>query len=197
MSEDSTPLRLKVTAGHAAGRDLSVADELMIGRESSEEGKLGDDVEISRQHARIARTDQGEWAIEDLGSRNGTFVNGHRIDKRELLAAGDAIEVGAARLVVQVSAPTTPHSSQPEPEPEPEPEPAKLGATLVGEVVPPPSDAEPAEPETSDAEPAIRPVSLSLELDLAAGQVSISLGEGSDQARFVFEDGVWRLRPGE
>lgn len=193
MSEDSTPLRLKVTTGHAAGKDLSVADELVIGREGSEEGKLGNDVEISRQHARIARTPQGEWAIEDLGSRNGTFVNGHRIDKRELLAAGDAIEVGAARLVVQVSAPTTP----PSPAPEPEPEPAKLGATLVGEVVPPPSDAEPAEPETSDAEPAVRPVSLSLELDLVAGQVSISLGEGSDQARFVFEDGVWRLRPEE
>src|SRR5687768_8203555 len=122
----SETLRLKITTGAAAGKELLVADELVIGREAPGEGLIADDVEISRQHARISRTPQDEWGVEDLGSRNGTFVNGHRIEGHELLAAGDSIELGGTRLVVQVSSPATAPAAAPEPEPAPpeEPEPA-------------------------------------------------------------------------
>ena len=45
----------------------------------------------------------GGFTIEDLGSTNGTFMNGRRIDEPELLSVGDRIEVGGTTLVVQVS----------------------------------------------------------------------------------------------
>ena len=66
-------LRLRVTAGNAEGSEIQVRDEFVIGRQASEEGQLGQDAEISRQHARIARSN-GTFTIEDLGSTNGTFV---------------------------------------------------------------------------------------------------------------------------
>ena len=187
-SEAAAQLRLKVTAGEAAGNELSVADELVIGREAPGEGRLQDDIEISRMHARIARTPEGGWAIEDLGSRNGTFVNGHRIERRELLAAGDSIEVGATRLVVQVSAPQTPPAATARP--------PELGPTVVGAATPATPSPSPQPPtEPAPEAPTIPPVSLTLELDLAAGEALISLGQGSDRVRLAFEDGAWRVRP--
>ena len=219
----SETLRLKITGGAAAGKELVVADELVIGREAPGEGMIADDVEISRQHARISRTPQDEWGVEDLGSRNGTFVNGHRIEGHELLAAGDSIEVGGTRLVVQVSSPAAPPPAAPEPTPEPvpeptqeaepaqeeepapAPEPAPLGDTLVGDVVseePPELEPAPApapEPEVAEPvaqeAPAAPAVSVALELDPAAGEAVISLGPGGDTVRFVFQDGVWRVSP--
>ena len=64
------------------------------------EGKLGSDIEISRQHARITRDQHGQYVIEDLGSTNGTFVNGARLSAPQVLHPGDTIEVGDTRLVV-------------------------------------------------------------------------------------------------
>ena len=46
-------LRLKVTAGNALGNEIEVGDEFLIGRHAPGAGKLGDDIEISRRHARI------------------------------------------------------------------------------------------------------------------------------------------------
>ena len=80
-------------------------DEFLIGREAPDEGKLGQDAEISRQHARITHTGD-EYVIEDLGSTNGTFLNGRKISRPEVLSAGDRIQVGATTLVVQVSVPS-------------------------------------------------------------------------------------------
>jgi len=53
---------------------------------------------VSRRHARIVSTGQGA-TIEDLGSRNGTRVNGTRITAPRLLADGDEIRIGAETLV--------------------------------------------------------------------------------------------------
>ena len=182
----SEKLRLKVTTGAAEGKEMTVDDELVLGREAPGEGMIPGDVEISRQHARIVRGSPTEWRIEDLGSRNGTFVNGHRIDGNELLGAGDAIEVGGTRLVVQVSSPATAET-------EPEPEPAPLKDTRVGDVPPAAPDPAPLEPEPAPLEP-LPPVSLTVDLDPSAGEATISLGPGSDRIRLVFEDGAWRLR---
>jgi hypothetical protein len=53
-----------------------------------------DDTGISRRHAAIRLGPDG-WAIEDLGSTNGVLVNGHAIAGRQLLQAGDSIELGS------------------------------------------------------------------------------------------------------
>ena len=48
---------------------------------------------VSRHHARIWRAADGQFWIEDLGSRNGTFVNGARVDKA-WLTPGAAVALG-------------------------------------------------------------------------------------------------------
>lgn len=93
-------LLLEVVAGNALGSQIEVEDEFLIGREAEGDGKLADDIEISRHHARITRAPDGDYVIEDLGSTNGTFVNGTQIAAVHRLADGDRIEVGGTTLAV-------------------------------------------------------------------------------------------------
>ncbi len=69
-----------------------LSDDVIIGRE---EGNivLESDNAASHRHARIHPEATGYW-IDDLGSTNGTFVNGHRIGNRVLLNRGDVVTVG-------------------------------------------------------------------------------------------------------
>ena len=53
-----------------------------------------DDPEISRRHSRISRGAGGGFVVEDLGSRNGTWVNGLRVE-RTALAFGDKLRLGS------------------------------------------------------------------------------------------------------
>jgi pSer/pThr/pTyr-binding forkhead associated (FHA) protein/predicted Ser/Thr protein kinase len=89
---------LVVTAGTALGRRLTLGDELVIGRGVSGEGELSDDVELSRRHARVARDAGGELSIEDLGSANGTFLNGEPVRGRQVLKVGDSVRIGSTTL---------------------------------------------------------------------------------------------------
>jgi pSer/pThr/pTyr-binding forkhead associated (FHA) protein len=89
---------LVVTAGQALGRRLTPGDELVIGRSVSGDGGLSDDLELSRRHARVAREESGGLSIEDLGSANGTFVNGERVHGRRTLNVGDSIRVGTTTM---------------------------------------------------------------------------------------------------
>lgn len=66
--------------------------EFSIGRDINNEFVIND-TEMSRKHARIALSGPG-FIIEDLGSTNGTFVNGQRLAGVHLLAAGDSISFG-------------------------------------------------------------------------------------------------------
>lgn len=59
------------------------------------------DARVSRQHAAIHVTADG-ISIEDLGGRNGTEVNGHRVTARRMLAPGDVIQLGGVRLEVEL-----------------------------------------------------------------------------------------------
>jgi pSer/pThr/pTyr-binding forkhead associated (FHA) protein len=93
--------RLEVVAGRAIGMWVLIDDELLIGRHAEGAGRLADDEEISRSHARLSLDRSGFCAIEDLGSTNGTYVNGLRISGPETLSEGDTIEVGATTLVVR------------------------------------------------------------------------------------------------
>ena len=87
--------RLEVVAGRAIGMSILLDDELLIGRHADGAGRLADDDEISRSHARISLDRSGFCAIEDLGSTNGTFVNSEQIKQAVRLGKGDLLQIGA------------------------------------------------------------------------------------------------------
>lgn len=69
--------------------------ELLVGRHHRCDVVLGD-LSVSRRHAKVVFRD-GHWVIQDLGSTNGTIVNGRRVGRCEL-RPGDRVLIGAARL---------------------------------------------------------------------------------------------------
>jgi hypothetical protein len=73
----------------------------VLGRDPSASVRIGDDT-VSRRHARINVTSR-DATIEDLGSKNGTFVEGRRTGGKPLpLADGDQIQVGSVFLAFRV-----------------------------------------------------------------------------------------------
>ncbi len=85
--------RLIVRTGPNPGVVIDLTKEVsMMGRDVTNDVVLGD-AEVSRQHARITRTPAG-YVLEDLGSTNGTFVNGDRLAAPRVLNAGDLLGLG-------------------------------------------------------------------------------------------------------
>src|SRR3954452_25131003 len=92
---------LKVVAGNATGSSIALERELVIGRATPGDGSLGGDGEISRVHARVYRDASGQLTVEDLGSTNGTFVNGTRVAAATPLRPGDQLRVGQTTMTVE------------------------------------------------------------------------------------------------
>lgn len=85
--------RLVIQAGPKAGQIINVgASVLSFGRESNND-VIFSDPEISRRHARLMSQGDG-YALEDLNSTNGTFVNGQPVHGRVALYHGDVIKLG-------------------------------------------------------------------------------------------------------
>jgi pSer/pThr/pTyr-binding forkhead associated (FHA) protein len=177
--DESTPpgvLEIEVTGGPAAGARIPVEQELVIGRQTGGAGQFPD-AELSRQHARIARQPGEDYQVEDLGSSNGTFVNGLRISAPTLLSIGDAIELGATTLVVRTL--PAPAGSSPEAPAARAPAAQSHGTRA---------------PRSSSAGAAATPPTLAvrLEVDFEAGTATVALDEGGDVVTMSFLDGNWR-----
>jgi DNA-binding beta-propeller fold protein YncE len=95
---------LHVVSGPATGQELHVDAELVIGREAPGPGRLADDLQLSRRHARLYRTPDGALAVEDLGSTNGTRVNDAVIAAPTLLRPGDRVQLGGTLVEVRAAA---------------------------------------------------------------------------------------------
>jgi pSer/pThr/pTyr-binding forkhead associated (FHA) protein len=162
----SSGARLEVVSGNAAGTELLVEDELIVGRHADGPGQLAGDEEISRSHARLSVDASGFVAIEDLGSTNGTFVNGLRISSPQTLSEGDTVEVGATTLVVQ-EVPTSDDA------------PAQAAT----------ADQPTAAPRTEPSQP---PLHLQLEVDFAAREARLHLDDASEPIRLKYDEGQWR-----
>ncbi|HVN16406.1 MAG TPA: FHA domain-containing protein [Anaerolineales bacterium] len=67
-------------------------DQLTIGRDSANTISIND-AEVSRRHSRLT-FQGGKYVVEDLGSTNGTFVNGQRLSGPYVLKAGDVVALG-------------------------------------------------------------------------------------------------------
>jgi DNA-binding NtrC family response regulator len=95
---------------------LPTRGEVVVGRGDTAgvDVKL-DDAKASRRHLRLQISDSGEIAIEDLGSANGTRVNGRKLtpQTRVPIFAGEAISVGALVLMVQPDRPSALRRGQP------------------------------------------------------------------------------------
>jgi serine phosphatase RsbU (regulator of sigma subunit) len=85
MAARKFPLEKAVTSiGRSSMNDLPISDKM-----------------LSRQHARIVKDDDGGLQVEDLGSRNGTFLNGERLAAPQPLKAGDRITLGGVTLKLE------------------------------------------------------------------------------------------------
>ena len=71
-----------------------------IGRAPTNNATVDDDT-ASLEHALLTLRG-GQWWLEDLGSRNGTAVNGVRIDQPVVVTGGDVIGIGRVRLVIEL-----------------------------------------------------------------------------------------------
>lgn len=85
---------LTIVTGPDTGRSISLGPDVTIGRGRQCEIPL-DDPSISRTHTRIFLAPDGVRWLVDLGSRNGTFVDGYRVDRHQL-RDGDRLQLGPA-----------------------------------------------------------------------------------------------------
>lgn len=83
------------------GVNIPVTGPIVIGRSPGADIVVGDDF-VSGKHARVTLVGDGA-VLEDLGSTNGTILNGQRISVPQTLRPGDVIDVGSARLKVDRS----------------------------------------------------------------------------------------------
>ena len=127
---DRPRFALRFISGKYQGGEfpLRMNREIIIGRSSDLDMVLVEDM-VSRRHARIACADQ-QITIEDLGSTNGTFVNGEKI-KRTNLKEGDRVLIGTSILkVVQID----PNASIRKPPSEPAQRTGAQNRTMSGQI---------------------------------------------------------------
>jgi predicted Ser/Thr protein kinase len=168
-------LRLVVRPEPAVGNALLVENEIVLGRLTTLDGALASDRKISRRHARISRADDGSFLVEDQHSKNGTFVNGTRLDGPHALHAGDELTIGSTVFIV-----------------EPPDRDIESG-------VPTPADGSsvPLAPEVVVHAPntgAAARLALRVELDSDAGELTVEIENGPG-IRIVRESDGWHVYP--
>ena len=101
---------LVITSGQLEGRRIDVSRELVIGRENVDVEI--EDAELSRRHVAVRPT-EGGLEVEDLGSRNGTRVDGTRIDGPTRIRHGAVLAVGTTTFTVDAPPAAAPAASEP------------------------------------------------------------------------------------
>jgi len=79
------------------GTALGLANEITFGRAPGCTVSVPDDTFVSQVHARVFN-DHGNIILEDLGSTNGTYVNGNRLTTAVALQRGDRLQIGSTVL---------------------------------------------------------------------------------------------------
>ena len=87
---------------HPTGRPQVVSlngDAVTLGR-STVASIVVDDMYVSDEHVQVTPREDG-WVVRDLGSTNGTFLNGAKVTQPTPLAAGDHLRIGKTRIEVR------------------------------------------------------------------------------------------------
>ncbi|MDQ3539013.1 MAG: zinc-ribbon and FHA domain-containing protein [Actinomycetota bacterium] len=100
--EAGTALLVGVRGSNRGARFLLDRDVVSVGRHPDSDIFL-DDITVSRRHAEFRRDAQRFW-VHDVGSLNGTYVNGNRADD-QLLSTGDEVQIGKFKLVAFLAEP--------------------------------------------------------------------------------------------
>ena len=79
------------------GISFEIGPEVTVGRAAGCHIALPDDTFVSQLHARVFER-SGQVYVEDLGSTNGTYVNGHRVSAPTPMHRGDSLQVGSTIL---------------------------------------------------------------------------------------------------
>lgn len=96
-----SPRRLSIIAGPQQGISAELADgQVQIGRSADCQIILDDDY-VSTRHARVLADSSGGWYVEDLGSTNGTYVNGQRITVPTTITLADTVRIGRTQLKLE------------------------------------------------------------------------------------------------
>ena len=94
---------LLVEEGPEAGKEFRMARSNVLGRSADNDISLPDDT-VSAQHANITFR-KGQWWLEDLGSKNGTFLNQAPIEQPLVISSGDKISLGSVHLAFKAGLP--------------------------------------------------------------------------------------------
>ena len=108
------------------------------------------DRRVSKHHARLQR-DGADWFVEDMGSRNGTFINGMRVDRPLRVREGDKLELGSAQMIISRIIESKVQNQPCAPQPQLDAAPAELTDA------PPPSELNAAPALDLDAAPPLDP----------------------------------------
>jgi pSer/pThr/pTyr-binding forkhead associated (FHA) protein len=88
---------LLVKRGPNAGSTFLLTSEATPVGRNPDSAVFLDDITVSRAHASFERRTGNEWFVRDLGSLNGTYVNGEQVDETAL-ATGDEVQIGKFKL---------------------------------------------------------------------------------------------------
>ena len=103
--------QLVMHSGPTPGKVFPLSgDIIIIGREA-ENGIVINDAEISRKHTQLV-FQGGKYIVTDLGSTNGTFVNGQRLTGQHVLIPGETVSLGEQiNLLFEISEPADPNAT--------------------------------------------------------------------------------------
>jgi ABC-2 type transport system ATP-binding protein len=119
---------LEFVAGQYAGTEMPVGAQIVVGRDpGAADVVLDQDPEISRRHASFSPAGAG-LIVQDLGSTNGTIVNGHTLEYAVTLGTGDQVQVGQTVMHVRLGETLV---EPPAPPPAPAPAPGAAAAAPV------------------------------------------------------------------
>lgn len=113
----ATGARLVWLDRSAAPVPLEGASPLTIGRDPANRLALAAEAGLSRHHAELRPAGEGRWLVCDLGSSNGTYVEGERLSGCRPLAPGDRIRLGRRGPLLQFLVGVAPEPVAPQPDP--------------------------------------------------------------------------------